>query len=306
VLAAEVVSKGALTLEGNIQGPLDISGVVFAPKYVAIVSDETSVLQTLGRTDTDKYRVESTLKLLEGNGEIDLEGVASDGQFLYAIGSHSLRRKKIDLERSRKKNRERLEEADHDSDRDHVFRVEVDANGELGASEEVGLRPILKDDPTLGPFTHVPCKENGLDIEGIAVYDGQVYCGLRGPVLHRDFAVVMVFDFDDPGKYKLRFIDLGGLGVRDITRASDAFLIVAGPVTDGRGNYEIFAWDGSDGVPGNDVTVVSPKKLGQIPVPDGAKAEGIAVMNETTTHYEVVVVYDGAANGGPTKLSVSK
>jgi hypothetical protein len=46
-----------------------------------------------------------------------------------------------------------------------------------------GLARWLRKDPHLAPFLKVPTKENGLDVEGIAVRGERVWLGLRGPVL---------------------------------------------------------------------------------------------------------------------------
>ncbi|WP_457090403.1 DUF3616 domain-containing protein [Microvirga sp. P5_D2] len=40
------------------------------------------------------------------------------------------------------------------------------------------------------PFLSIPSKENGFDVEGLAVREGRISPGLRGPVL-RGHAVVL-------------------------------------------------------------------------------------------------------------------
>ncbi len=52
------------------------------------------------------------------------------------------------------------------------------------------LRDLLEDDEHLAPFLAIPGKDNGLDVEGIAVRGDRVLLGLRGPVL-RGWALVL-------------------------------------------------------------------------------------------------------------------
>ncbi len=134
----------------------------------------------------------------------------------------------------------------------------------------------------------------------------KLFCGFRGPVFRGNYAAVLVFRFDDPAEYDVRFINLGGLGIRDITRASDGFLIIAGPVGDGPGGFKLFHWNGSDEIPGADATAKHATLLGDVPAPEGARAEGIVVADEADHAYEVLIVYDGLENGGMTRMRLGK
>src|SRR5688500_19591809 len=97
-------------------------------------------------------------------------------------------------------------------------------------SGEGNLRNLLRDDAHLAPFLPIPGKDNGLDIEGIAVTGERVYLGLRGPVL-RGWAFVLELrpevdpdapdrlelrPFDDGRRYRKHVLRLDGLGVRDL------------------------------------------------------------------------------------------
>ena len=53
-----------------------------------------------------------------------------------------------------------------------------------------GLWGALADDEHLGPFLGIPGKDNGFDVEGVAVLGERVVLGLRGPVL-RGWAVLL-------------------------------------------------------------------------------------------------------------------
>ena len=54
------------------------------------------------------------------------------------------------------------------------------------------LIEALAEDEHLGPFLQMglPSKDNGFDIEGLAVQGNQVFLGLRGPVL-RGWAIIL-------------------------------------------------------------------------------------------------------------------
>ena len=71
----------------------------------------------------------------------------------------------------------------------------------------------------------IPSKDNGLDIEGLAVKEGRLLLGLRGPVLRGWAIIIEIEPFEseagvlelkeigeDGAKYKKYFLDLNGLG----------------------------------------------------------------------------------------------
>jgi hypothetical protein len=305
--AAEITSGESVAVSGAVAGPLDVSGIGIVGPTLVIGSDETTSIQLLVPAGANAYEAHSPLLLLPGDDEIDIEGIASDGGYVYVVGSHSLIRKKVRPDKTEEKNHDRLLDVEHQESRDHIFRLRLTGAGALAAHpESIGLRKLLKKDELFAPFTRIPGKENGVDIEGIAVHKRKVYCGFRGPVFRGNFAPVLVFRFDEPEEYEVRFVNLGGLGIRDITRASDAFLIIAGPVGDGPGGYKLYAWDGKDGLLGSDVMPKPPELLGDVPTPAGAKAEGIVVTGEADHAYDVIVVYDGVDKGGLTRMHVTK
>ena len=101
------------------------------------------------------------------------------------------------------------------------------------------LTAALQDDPYLGPSLAIPAKENGLDVEGLAVLGDRVLLGLRGPVL-RGWATILEVepqpDPQDPSRltlgsppYRQHFLDLDDLGVRDLCRDGNDVLVLAGP-----------------------------------------------------------------------------
>src|SRR3546814_6552317 len=53
----------------------------------------------------------------------------------------------------------------------------MDSKGRTALHKALGRDPVLK------PYMDVPCKENGFDVEGLAVAGSHVLLGLRGPVV---------------------------------------------------------------------------------------------------------------------------
>lgn len=161
----------------------------------------------------------------------------------------------------------------------------------------------------------IPSKENGVDIEGIGAMGESLYLGFRGPVLRGNWAPVMKLEFEDQKKYEFLYVNLGGRGIRDITRVSDGFLLIAGPVGDGPTSYQLYHWDGKDMIPGEDR---DPKDVGKVILlgeidppmsvdpPARAKAEGIVVLTQRGPKYDLILVYDSGANGAAQRFRVSK
>ncbi|MFI7541964.1 DUF3616 domain-containing protein [Actinoplanes sp. NPDC049599] len=252
-----------------------------------IAGDETATVERLVADDPDhptEYGDERTFRLadfinLPGadvDEEADVEGLGRNGHFLWAVGSHSLRRKRIKSQHDGDRALRRLGKVEGQDNRQILVRlpiaevdglptpvpeIEVDGQRHRAAQLDVrdGLRTLLRRDEHLAPFLAIPGKDNGLDIEGIAVNDERVYLGLRGPVL-RGWAFVLELrpyvDPDEPGRLRLReFADgrayrkhvlrLDGLGVRDLCPDGDDLLVLAGPTMDLDGPVRIYRWHGA-------------------------------------------------------------
>jgi hypothetical protein len=117
------------------------------------------------------------------------------------------------------------------------------------------LIDALRDDAHLARFLNIPGKENGFDIEGLAVFGKRVFLGLRGPVL-RGWAVVLEISVaplsehyltlhpigDDGALYRKHFLDLDGLGIRELLKDGRDLLILAGPTMDIDGDGLVYRW----------------------------------------------------------------
>ena len=138
--------------------------------------------------------------------EADLEGMAYAEGYLWIVGSHSALRDGAKgrstgdaIEALAKVRRAgnrfvlaRIPMQGDGTDLELVQRT-MDADGRVlhaatlaGGRKGNALTDVLKDDPHLAPFLSIPSKDNGFDIEGIAVAPGgRVFLGLRGPVHRR-------------------------------------------------------------------------------------------------------------------------
>jgi hypothetical protein len=267
--------------------------------------------------------------------EIDIEGLGEHGHYLWIVGSHSLKRKqpKSDDENVAKQiarlakveeapsryllarvplllnpatgDYELHREAPHPTDPTRTLRA-----AQLRGNQETNdLLDALAEDPHLKPFLQIPGKDNGFDIEGLAVApDGRVFVGLRGPVL-RGWAIALelVLREDKHGRlrlaeipgatekyYKKHFLDLGGMGLRELRQRGNDLLLLAGPTMDLDGTIAVYHWP--DALLQEQDSLIGPAKLKRLfDVPHGFgptagqdKAEGMAVLDDE----HVLIVFD--------------
>ena len=310
-MSARIEEMGDLEIRGPVNDGQDVSGIDWTGNFLLLGSDEGARIEVVkGRLDAGYDTDDSKIPLSRSpdDEEVDIEGIAGEGSLFYVVGSHSLKRKRVKPDKSQKKNRKRLRDVTHEASRDAVFRVELDLDtGALvKGPDRITLRHFLEQDEILARFAKIPSKENGIDIEGIAVRDGRLYVGFRGPVLRGNYVPVLVLEsFHVAADYELRFVNLGGFGVRDIVAVDNGFLILAGPIGDAVGHYELWFWTGEDAIGGDDQPPSALEKIGEIPS-DGAKAEGVTVTLESADAYELIVVYDSRENGGATRFRASK
>lgn len=210
--------------------------------------------------------------------EADIEGLACDGKYLWLTGSHSLRRKQPKEGDGTKKAYKRLASVSADGNRYLLARIPIipeddgytlvrEAQGKNKLHTAAVLRgdvhgneltELLKQDEHIGPFLAIPGKDNGFDIEGVAVAGKHLLLGLRGPVLRGWATIIEVCLVEDEhpatlrlgpvGKngelYRKHFLDLRGLGIRDLCVQGDDLLILAGPTMDLDGPVVVYRWPG--------------------------------------------------------------
>jgi hypothetical protein len=277
----------------------------------------------------------------EEKTEADIEGLDYADGYLWFTGSHSSKRAKP-KGKDRKKDLKRLAVVETEANRYLLGRIPLiggvpvksgphpTRQGEtLGAARladgEGGniLVQALLEDRHLGPFLRTPhgepggqdrllplaSKENGFDIEGLAVFDGRLFLGLRGPVL-RGWAMLLEIEPEPrepgtlglaelaPGKrcYRKHFLDLDGLGIRELSRRGDDLLILAGPTMDLDGSLRIYQLRNPLELEDDSLTATEDGRLVRLfdlpVVPGGDRAEGLAAFSWRGLP-GLLVVYDG-------------
>lgn len=308
-----------LKFQGEIEENRDLSAICRVGDSLLTAADEGDSFQLLQSTAEGVYQAGQAVSLGTG-GEMDIEALASDHRFVYVLGSHSRKRKKVSAYESKsrrrayQKNRARLTHrgVEPEETRHHLVRMELSPEASLKPTTKnaVDLTSYLSSNPTLGPFVHLASKENGVDLEGVAVKHSKLYVGFRGPVLREGFVPVMELQFDQPEENRLSYVNLGGRGIRSLCEVSDGFLILAGPVGDAQQSFQLYHWDGRDCLPGKRTEIEEPcgvvRLLGAVSTPLGAKAEGLEVLDDDGEELTILVLFDGIENGCPSLYRVKR
>jgi hypothetical protein len=292
-----------LSIHGAIAKPDDISGVACVGDSLLIVSDETARVEVLEQTD-EGFTVREPIVLGKSKDELDLEAVAVDGDTVYVVGSHAKVRPRIQDDDSYAAASKKIATITDSGKCDRLFRFSLTREGTATDLERASLRKAIRRNPVLAPFAELPGKENGIDIEGLAVRDGKLYVGFRGPVLRDNYVPVLVTKFGK-SKGELTFVRLGGLGIRCLASVADGFLILAGPPGDGPGSFQIFHWNGHDCLPGAEPAGVC-ESLCDVVAETDQKPEGFAVRQEDADGYDLLRVCDGVPNGNPTAYRLAR
>jgi hypothetical protein len=265
--------------------------------------------------------------------EADVEGLVYENDYLWLVGSHSLKRKKPKLKDEAEKARQQLAQVSRDGNRYLLARIPiVERDGTYALAKKDtqrgktrtaallhghdrgnDLTEALRGDEHLGSFLTIPGKDNGFDIEGLAVAGERLFMGLRGPVL-RGWAVILevaiMEDRDQPSTLRLKaigpndrlyrkhFLHLGGLGIRDLCVQGADLLILAGPTMDLDGPVTVFRWPGGTDPEGEDVVPASGlERVLDVPYGQGVDhAEGMTLFSpDGGTARSLLVVYDSAS-----------
>ena len=249
--------------------------------------------------------------------EFDLEALAVDGDRLWLIGSHAMGHEAPDDSHPRqlglKRDRNRLlfacvdtENGAITSDSGRHLRIHP-----VGATHTTAFLSALRMAPPRAdgfvreisaltgiaegsfgeigwftPYTLASTKENGLDIEGLAVRrrvdDASrsiAFVGLRGPVID-GLAVIVEATISEhkdrglevDGEPRFHLLDLGGFGVRDLDWRGDDLLILAGPTMKRQNESALYRWREA----GTSNTI---ERVGGLPMrPDGGGPEVIATI----------------------------
>ncbi|WP_219418856.1 DUF3616 domain-containing protein [Pseudonocardia nigra] len=329
----ELTFTGEVVQTGN---HINLSAVRTEGEHLWLAGDETATIERLvldsasAPTCGGQQRSFALADLVDLPGppdeEADIEGIARAGDWLWATGSHSLARRRVKPHHSEAKAVRRLAKVRRQANRFVIARlaVEIGADGRPEPVRKAAdgrrsavlgdLADLLADDEHLAPFLAIPSKDNGLDVEGLAAHGESIYVGMRGPVL-RGWAVVLeirpVPDSADPGRlvvgdHRKHFLDLGGLGVRDLCPDGDDLLVLAGPTMALSGPVRVYRWHGA--ATAETGRVVRDPELtvaATLPHGDGEDhPEGIALLAEPADARLLVVHDSPSPRRRPTAHSV--
>ncbi|QDL52960.1 DUF3616 domain-containing protein [Rhodoferax aquaticus] len=251
------------------------------------------------------------VELARGDGELDAEGAASDGRYLYVTGSHSAKRS----------------DCASNPDSRHVVRMALDpqtGKAQAGPVADTGrLWSVMQSVPGLSAYVgDGKCLgsepgQQGINIEGLAVRDGRLYFGFRAPVLQGTAMVLSVdaealFGAGDPKPVLARVALGANRGIRDMVAVKDGFLLLAGP-DDGKANqgvaWTIHGWDGKASAQGARTKHLATLDLRGVALRScdaELKPEALAVLQETASTYQVLVLSDGMCDGGPLAFTLAR
>ncbi|MES2709619.1 MAG: DUF3616 domain-containing protein [Verrucomicrobiota bacterium] len=228
--------------------------------------------------------------------EIDIEGVAASPKdhCYFVTGSHGAGKKK----------------GEFDATRASVFQLPCDpATGAVKTAEirRASLMPWLEKSAEFRDFVRKPLQLNGFNIEGLTFQNGRLWFGVRGPNVKGNTYVIEVtpeslFGGGIPD-CKAHALPVGqGRGIRELAAVRDGFIILTGnasaeaskkfPNSESRlpdKSFDLFLWR-----PGKTPETQS---IGALPFP-ADKAEAILILEDAEKYVDMLVLSDGAENGG--------
>jgi hypothetical protein len=281
----------------------NLSCVAVAGEHLWTASDEVRTIEVLapyrsGYRLKAQYALDDIFPGLPGadeGQEADIEALDFSGGRLWVCGSHSLTRRPqartrtdvVEKEIHKRPSRRLLGSVPLSKDGGEIA-------GKAAALPVRGagnLRKVLGRNPYFAPFMELPSKENGIDIEGLVNFKGKTYIGLRGPVI-QNIAVIPALSIGAGMRLSekdqiLHFVDLGGLGVRDLARWKDGLLILAGPVSSADHPFRLYAWS-----PRVTSKIQRPQLLTAVPQ-EADHPEGICALPRDGRD-GIIVLYDTA------------
>ena len=325
-----------------------LSAAVFVGEHLWLASDELTSVEQLSSGDGITFSNHKSFPLQDfiqlpaqgtkSDQEIDIEGLDYEDSYLWIVGSHSMKRKKVDKdEDATDKKIKKLAKTEIKGNRFILSRIPLAIRSETATQELVrstqdpedpdrllkagqldcdlesnSLTNAMKQaekgkgDLHFADFFKIPGKDNGFDIEGLAVADDRIFMGLRGPVLrgwagilevsvnHEDPFRLTLRDIGPEGRpYKKHFLDLKGLGIRDLCIHGRDMLILAGPTMNLDGPVVVYKWPNA--LESTNEELIFSDQLRQLfVVPNGLgndHAEGMALISDGERP-QVLIVYD--------------
>jgi hypothetical protein len=304
-------APAAWTVSGKFkkdeEARINISGAACAAKAppfdsCIVVNDQKKYAQFFS-IDGTVINPGKVIRLLDkdAKGDPDAEGAAYDNGNFYITGSHG---------------RSRHDPDDHNKSSYVVFRFPVDKttgkpafhvsdDDVVGVEASRRLRDVIKD--KVGAFFDRPLDENGVNIEGIAVKDGRMYLGLRGPSDNGNAIIISVdadavFAPDQDLNARAEKLHLGpATGIRDLATVSDGLLVLTGPVNKQEVTPSVRHWNPKTAALGQ------PRALKIPDLGTDAKAETLLVLRDVDGEpWRVLVMFDGPENGAPTEYRIPR
>jgi hypothetical protein len=183
---------GSITLETGSDSGQDKTLSNFSAgsrvgRTLFLAADESACVDRLVQVDNGRwgghkrFNLAALLDLQDPAGEADLEGLAADENWLWVLGSHARTRHKPEKFEGEVIDLAKLADLKETRSRCLIARLPlVDQDGVMTPVREDGerraamlkqskhgnaLAEALCDDPLIAPFTKIPAKEGGLDIE---------------------------------------------------------------------------------------------------------------------------------------------
>lgn len=239
----------------TFEGACDASGAVVIDRWHFVVGDdEDNVLRVYDlRTGGPPVRsvdlsAHLELPVKKRPPEVDIEAATDLGEYALWIASHG-------RTGSGKKSDSRLRffvtrRTNDDRALELVGRVYRDLIGDLLAAPELAHLDLAAAE------TLAPREPGGINVEGLsATGDGEsVLIGFRNPVPQGRALVVPLLNplalvEGGPARFgPPRLLDLGGLGIRSLSRWRGRYLLIGGPIDVGA-TSRLFSWSGGDEEP---------------------------------------------------------
>lgn len=229
------------------------AGVSVGSRLFVVADDESNQLRVYdhekGGGPLQVFDLTGLLELDRRAPEVDLEGAARLGENVYWISSHS-------------RNHQGREHANRY--RFFATRLEFTNNAVQlffvgrpykALVQDLAEAPELKQFNLAAASRRAPKATGALNIEALcATPDNQLLIGFRNPIPGgRALLVPLLNPVNVVNGARARFgspiqLNLGGLGVRDMTCVDGTYLIVAGS-SDGGGKSRIYSWAGGTAAP---------------------------------------------------------
>ena len=229
-------------------GTFEASGVAHVPGTDSVLFvDDGRPNEVFWMQLGEDRKQAGTIKTIDiGTSIIDLEGITSDGEYFYVVGSQSKPK---------------------GADQVGLARFKFDAASQQASATQAasGLKKFLADNVVeLRGMENIKYKDGGINVEGIAwdPLNKRLLLGLRSPVVEgnallvplklRDAKAGLSFENLEVEGGKAIRLSIGGAGIRSIEwdESRKAFFLItgAGPNSE-RMDFKTWEWSGSSATP---------------------------------------------------------